>query len=133
MSEKRADILNDCMWCHKVDYETERTHWHYCNDCVKICTVCNQVKALFMFDFNFKSAEYKRWKAANCYGRMSKDGHMDECSTCIRTALNTLLVKPIAKVAEKMSITPEMVQLMLDATLGKQRNEPTATERPDTA
>jgi hypothetical protein len=124
-------MLNDCLRCHKSDYLTDSTHWHYCNDCVKICTTCSEVKALWSFNFNFKSDEYKRWKNSNCYGFMNASGHLDECASCDRKVLEAL--QPVKNLETKGKIefvmTPAMLQLMQDAM-----REPTrTTERPDTA
>jgi hypothetical protein len=120
-------MLNDCLRCHKVNYETEPDHWHFCNDCIKVCTVCKEKKVLWAFNFDFKSAEYKRWKASDCHGHMNASGHTEECGACIRRIFDTLLVKPIAKVAQEVKLTPRQLEIMLGAIQGK----PRTTEPPD--
>lgn len=121
------EVLNDCFRCHKVGYETEPSHWHYCNDCVKVCTVCKELKVLWAFDFDFKSAEYKRWHEAKGFGFMNASGHMNECSSCMRTALDSLQAKVVIVKGKPTiqipGISPDQLQLMLDAMQGK----PTAT------
>lgn len=114
-------MLNDCLNCHKEPYETDSTHWHYCNDCVKICTICRETKPTFMFGFDFKSAEYKRWHEAKAMGFMNPTGYLDECFTCLRAVAELLVPAKTSKTSE------QAIQLMLDTLLKR----PTATESPD--
>lgn len=121
--ERFEDMINGCLRCHKEPYETESTHWHYCNDCVKVCCVCGELKVLWAFNFDFKSAEYKRWHDAKGYGFMNASGHSDTCAQCERSALEAILFKPKA---EPGKISQSQLELMLKATLSKQA----ATEPP---
>ena len=114
-------MLNDCLRCHKVGYETDSTHWHYCNDCVKVCVSCKTLKVLGAFNFDFKSAEYKRWKESNCTGHMNASGHLNECSSCMRAVLDSLQgsITKIGKPELQIKVSPAQLQLMLDALQGK--------------
>jgi len=119
-------MLNNCFRCHKEPYETDETHWHYCNDCVKVCTICGELKPLWSFDFDFKSAEYKRWHEAKAYGFMNASGHLNECASCLRSALESLQAK-IVVVKGKPTVTipgvsAEQLEMMLNAMQGKPRD-----------
>lgn len=133
MSEewRHEPMLNNCFRCHKYPYETEPSHWHYCNDCVKLCVICLDLKVLWSFNFDFKSDEYKRWKATDCFGFMSREGHKDECASCERAQLDALKIKGTTVTHGEMAVefpgvSPAQLKLMLDA-LGK----PGTTEPPD--
>jgi hypothetical protein len=82
---------------------------------MKLCSVCLDQKVLWAFDFNFKSAEYKRWKSENCYGLMNRDGHKDECASCERAQLDSLKVKSEKTLGAATGVTQAQLQLMLDA------------------
>src|SRR6478609_1526075 len=114
------DVLNDCLRCHKVGYETNSTHWHYCNDCVKTCSICKELKVLWSFNFDFKSEEYKRWKASNCHGLMNASGHLDECASCLRSVLDSLSAKIVVTKGKPSltipGISQEQLELLLNAS-----------------
>lgn len=76
-----------------------------------------------MFDFDFKSDEYKRWHEAKAYGFMNAAGHLPECRICVQNVAELMNPRPVIK-----KVTgPEAIQLMLDAM----QKGTTATEKPD--
>jgi hypothetical protein len=112
-------MLNNCFYCHRQPYETTPDHWHYCNDCVKVCTVCKELKGLWAFNFDYKSEEYKRWKASDCYGIMNASGFTEECGSCIGKLTDSLIVKK-TPVKIGVEITSEaMLRIMREATVDK--------------
>jgi len=116
------DVLNDCLRCHKIPYETESSHWHYCYDCVKTCVFCKEFKPVYAFSFDFKSEEYKRWKASNCFGFTAASGHVDTCIRCEQKVMESLqpltlnLAKESRKLYDKTVATNQpQLELMLEA------------------
>jgi hypothetical protein len=108
-------MLNNCFRCHREPYETSADHWHYCNDCVKVCAICKELKVLWAFNFDFKSEEFKRWKATDCHGFMNVDGHTAECGSCLARITDLLQPKKIVIDKAGFVMTPAMLQLMKDA------------------
>lgn len=86
-------MRNNCLACKepisledlKAQIASARLHIHYCSNCVKVCSRCQDEKVIWTFHFNYDSPAYKAWKAAGAIFRpRDHSAYSDVCSWCER-------------------------------------------------
>lgn len=64
-----------CLYCHSP-YVPRKDHPHYCDNCVKICKNCGELKVIWAFNFKPEVPSKERTK------KIKKELTKDVCHSC---------------------------------------------------